>query len=396
MSKFDAPFLHFPEIRPFEHTARLLHLTDAEVGKFYKLFLTIDGNHSYSVDITEVYVHLHVEKSRFNRRVFGLLDFDGSGELNFEEFMVGIWNYCSLSDDMFEHFAFDLYDIDHSGNIDVSEAQLMIKDIYGIEFDRNARAKLAFQKLGELETLSLNFPAFSAFVRKHKAILYPAYSLQLSIKKYFIGKSFWKRQALKRLELSGGQYRSVFEILGKGWKRNSNVYTRFTGSIPHEDEDEWANQENRSKHWSAAKKPSPSPLNKQSPSVKKQKAQKSKSLSRQKSRTILDGSEAEIQKQYNEKKYHSSKKIRRTTPETDDIEDQASQVFFGKRNSKKLVQSQRQGKIYVPAATPLQKNNDFSKGSRQLDESSDVRTFLKGPASRKRKTPNYVRQSSSF
>jgi hypothetical protein len=53
------------------------------------------------VDIAEVLVHLHVEKTFFNKRVFGLLDSDASGELNFEEFMVGLWNYCSIEDQFF-------------------------------------------------------------------------------------------------------------------------------------------------------------------------------------------------------------------------------------------------------------------------------------------------------
>lgn len=231
ISKYDAPFEYFPQIRPFKQTCELLRFSDSEVGRFYKLFKSIDSNDSESVDITELCCHLRVEKTRFNRRLFGLMDYDGSGELNFEEFMVGIWNYCSLSDNMFEHFAFELYDIDHSGNIDMSEANLMVKDMYGEDLEHNFHAKLALQKLHELDVNCLEFPAFFDFVRAHKAMLYPAYSLQLNVKKYFLGKSFWKRQARNRRLMSNGQYKSVVDILGRGWKRDSTVYTRFTGSM---------------------------------------------------------------------------------------------------------------------------------------------------------------------
>jgi Ca2+-binding EF-hand superfamily protein len=59
-----------------------------------------------------------------------------------------------------ERFAFDLYDTDDSGNIDLEEAQHMIKDIYGEQYESNSRAKLAYQKLAELELFSISFRTF--------------------------------------------------------------------------------------------------------------------------------------------------------------------------------------------------------------------------------------------
>jgi len=70
------------------------------------MFQSIDVDGSGDVDIAEVLVHLHVEKTFFNKRVFGLLDADASGELNFEEFMVGLWNYCSVENEHFGEFEF--------------------------------------------------------------------------------------------------------------------------------------------------------------------------------------------------------------------------------------------------------------------------------------------------
>lgn len=95
------PYKYFHEIRQFKPTFDKLHLTDLEIGKFYLLFLAIDTDGSMSVDISEVFLHLRIEKTYFNKRVFGLLDVDNSGALNFEEFVVGIWNYCTLTDSLF-------------------------------------------------------------------------------------------------------------------------------------------------------------------------------------------------------------------------------------------------------------------------------------------------------
>lgn len=128
---------------------------------------------------------------------------------------MGLWNYCSIENKYFEQFAFDLYDKDSSGTIDVSEAQFMLKDIYGEDFERSPRAKKVYQKLAELEISEINFPVFMEFTQKHKAMLYPAFALQLSLKKYIMGTAFWKKQAAARLMLCRGQYQTIEEIIGE-------------------------------------------------------------------------------------------------------------------------------------------------------------------------------------
>jgi hypothetical protein len=117
---------------------------------------------------------------------------------------------------MVERFAFDLYDKDDSGTIDLEEAQHMVKDIYGVRFETNPRAKLAYSKLKELDLFSISFRTFSNFVHKHQAMLYPAFTLQLNLIKYIMGKKFWAKQAANRVKLSRGQYRSVIDIIEKG------------------------------------------------------------------------------------------------------------------------------------------------------------------------------------
>jgi hypothetical protein len=114
-----------------------------------------------------------------------------------------------------EQFAFDLYDADNSGVIEVSEAQFMVKDIYGEEFERSPRAKKVYQKLEELDLSEIDFPAFREFTQKHKAMLYPAFALQLSLKKYVMGEAFWKNQAENRYKICRGRYMTMEAIIGE-------------------------------------------------------------------------------------------------------------------------------------------------------------------------------------
>jgi hypothetical protein len=100
-AKYGSPYDFFTELLPYKATFEALHLTETDIGKFYLLFLEIDVDGSMSVDLSEVFNHLRIEKTYFNRRVFGLLDVDNSGSLNFKEFVVGLWNYCTLTDALF-------------------------------------------------------------------------------------------------------------------------------------------------------------------------------------------------------------------------------------------------------------------------------------------------------
>jgi Ca2+-binding EF-hand superfamily protein len=100
-----------------------------------------------------------LERNKFTERVFGIFDEDGSGCVDFKEFVVALWNYCTLTHSTLgkwqsQHpyrpgpflttssalFAFDLYDKDSSGIIDSNEVKLMLKEIYGSNYTQNVHA----------------------------------------------------------------------------------------------------------------------------------------------------------------------------------------------------------------------------------------------------------------
>lgn len=99
--------------------------------------------------------------------------------------------------------------------MELEEAQHMVKDIYGVDFEKNPRAKLAYQKLAELDLQAIDFQTFSRFIRKHHAILYPSFVLQVNLVKYILGKKFWKKQAANRVIISRGMYRNILDIINR-------------------------------------------------------------------------------------------------------------------------------------------------------------------------------------
>ncbi len=74
-----------------------LQLSSKEVGKLYKIFRKVDVDGSGSIGLAELLAHIDVERTTFSERVFSIFDEDGSGEIDFREFVLSLWNYCTLS-----------------------------------------------------------------------------------------------------------------------------------------------------------------------------------------------------------------------------------------------------------------------------------------------------------
>ncbi len=87
-----------------------LQIKNPEIKKFIKAFAKADLDGGGTIGLMELLVTLDVEKTPFTKRVFSIFDDDSSGEIDFGEFVLALWNYCTLSKVALAMFAFDLYD----------------------------------------------------------------------------------------------------------------------------------------------------------------------------------------------------------------------------------------------------------------------------------------------
>lgn len=85
-----------PEVRPFKQEFEALQLRRREIKKLYELFKRVDVDNSGSIGLNELLTHMDVDKTQFTERVFSIFDEDGSGEVDFREFVLALWNYCTL------------------------------------------------------------------------------------------------------------------------------------------------------------------------------------------------------------------------------------------------------------------------------------------------------------
>jgi Ca2+-binding EF-hand superfamily protein len=72
-------------------------ITTEDLFKLYTAYATLDTDKSGTLDVTEFLRAIDYDSTPFSRRVFSMFDGDGSGVVDYFEYVVSVWNYCTLS-----------------------------------------------------------------------------------------------------------------------------------------------------------------------------------------------------------------------------------------------------------------------------------------------------------
>jgi len=197
---------------------KILSLSLSDLKNLHKIFSRVDFDNSGDISLAELLAHINLDRTRFTERIFSIFDDDKSGQVDFHEFVLSVWNYCTLTKATLDMFAFDLYDQDSSGELSVKEIREMASDIYGkAGLKTNFHARNFIKELSDIEMrsggASLRFEEFRLFTKNHPAMLFPAFRMQLALQQKILGVRFWNFNANRRLKLAKGIYISIDKFL---------------------------------------------------------------------------------------------------------------------------------------------------------------------------------------
>lgn len=192
-----------PELELDEDLAPMckkLNLSVHDAMRLYEKFKEIDFDMSGVVDLDEFFEHLREEKTPFATQLFTLIDENASGEIDFNEFMVGLWNVCTFDEDSMLRFAFDLVDKDGSGYVDADEMEGMIKGVHGTKYDKKLflHTKKVLKEYDKNGDNQFSFDEFKCCHKKLPLLFMPAFSLMNKMQEEFYGHDFWKSAAKAR------------------------------------------------------------------------------------------------------------------------------------------------------------------------------------------------------
>lgn len=74
-----------------------LQISKSEALKLYTVFHRADLDGGGTINLLELLTVIDLERTPFTKRVFSIFDDDGSGDIDFGEFVLALWNYCTLS-----------------------------------------------------------------------------------------------------------------------------------------------------------------------------------------------------------------------------------------------------------------------------------------------------------
>lgn len=95
-----------------------LKVGDEEAKKIFHAFEKVDQDKSGQIDVDEFFNGLRIEPTPFGECVFKVADVSNDGEIDFGEFFVAIYNFCSFDEYSMMQFCFNIFDVDRSGEID--------------------------------------------------------------------------------------------------------------------------------------------------------------------------------------------------------------------------------------------------------------------------------------
>lgn len=182
--------IHNPAAR---EAVRALCLTQRQLRKLKLRFEKVDIDQTGKVDISEFFEMLDEERTPLSNELFALIDLDGNGSIEFDEFVNVLMTYCMYSKEDILRFCFNCFDKDNSDSIDEGEFMLLLGAVNNARplFPGNFRT--ALEQFDTNNDGLLDFQEFQLLDKRYPLIFFPAFRLQDQMQKKTLGETAWKR-----------------------------------------------------------------------------------------------------------------------------------------------------------------------------------------------------------
>jgi len=112
-----------------KQATKALGFTEADCAKLKRRFDDIDVELKGEISYGDFLDDLNEARSAFTDAVFAMVDVNGNGELDFDEYIQIFMTYCMFNREEILTFTYECFDKDGSGTIDEEEFMLLAKTV---------------------------------------------------------------------------------------------------------------------------------------------------------------------------------------------------------------------------------------------------------------------------
>ena len=205
-----------------------------------KAFFGADVDYSRKVSFREFTDRFGLSHNRFCKSAFMLFDRDHDGELNFTEFILCIWNFCTMTEADLIVAAYDCYNDDGHDGIHIDTMMKLVDEAMGVlsgfnvesgtkemgfatGYRRHGYNPILLQKK-ELRALTkiandedrINEAGFKKYIRNHPILLKKVLIFKQELIDGVLGNHRWEHIAAKRSDVTkthSGQHLKISRLI---------------------------------------------------------------------------------------------------------------------------------------------------------------------------------------
>ena len=163
------------------------------VERFWAVFCRINTSLAGKISRAEFFTYFDLVQTPHANRCFSYFDTTGDNTVDFLEFMVSIWNVCTMKVDALTNFAFDLFS-DCDGELSFPEIEHIIEELYGKDGVKSGTGKKAMDDITVFARERggcLRLADFTIITATHQLILFPIFQIQRTIQSKVMGERYW-------------------------------------------------------------------------------------------------------------------------------------------------------------------------------------------------------------
>mmetsp|Transcript_68822 Transcript_68822/g.102317 ORF Transcript_68822/g.102317 Transcript_68822/m.102317 type:complete len:410 (+) Transcript_68822:242-1471(+) len=194
---------YVPTNMHWEMTFSALGWDRETIEKFWVVFCRINKSLSGEITILEFLNYFNMDRAPYVEKCFSYFDTTGGDDIDFLEFMVSVWNICTLNVETLTNFTFDIYDIDSDGELSFPEIERMVQEFFGKEGIESGLGKECLRDVthfAEERGGVLNLTSFTVFTMNHSMLLFPIFQIQRIIQTKVMGLRYWEELERSRTE----------------------------------------------------------------------------------------------------------------------------------------------------------------------------------------------------